>query len=79
MDEVKDKDTTIGQRSRLRRAIVEIKNKPIRWLVATGKVVPFVAKGRKMYMYRLTHKERLIFSIVGNQKVIHDLIDIDDL
>ena len=77
--EVKKSNITVRELNKIKRAILDIGNQPLKWLVFTGRVVPFNYRGKKLYMYRLNYKERLIFSIEDNKRIIYDIVGVNDI
>lgn len=72
--EVKKSELTIRELNNIKKAIVDICENSLRWLMLTGRVVSFTLRGKKMYMYRLNHKERIIFNIEDGKRIIYDII-----
>ena len=77
LTEVKKSELTIRELNNIKKAIVDICDNSLRWLMLTGKVVSFNLRGKKMYMYRLNRKERIIFNIENGKRIIYDIVSTD--
>ncbi|QTE74049.1 hypothetical protein JS518_14325 [Clostridiales bacterium FE2010] len=64
---------------RLSRAAAKIDKRNIKALILTGKVRKLnVQNGTNpVYMYRMSPRERILFSVDKGQNLIHDVVDIE--
>ena len=65
------------QAQKISRAIAELQNTDIRVLQKTGRVVKLRTPNiSEIYAFRVGTSERILFTPVENQIVVHDIIDI---
>lgn len=63
------------------RAIANIDATPIEIMCKTGKAKKIDVAGQSgnIYMYRVGNRERIIFSVENEKKIVQDLVDVDNL
>ena len=63
------------------RAIATIDATPIEVMCKTGKAKRIHVAGQSgnVYMYRAGNKERIIFSVENEKKIVQDFVDVDNL
>lgn len=61
---------------RLKRAIINISSSNIENLCKSGRVKKLKIQGYEdLYAYRVSSSERIVFSLINGQKIIHDIVD----
>lgn len=65
------------QAQKIARAISELQNTDIRVLQKTGKVVKLrIPNASEIYAFRVGMSERILFTPVENQIMVHDIVDV---
>ena len=63
------------------RAIATIEATPVEIMCKTGKAKKIDVAGQSgnIYIYRAGNRERVIFSVENEKKIVQDLVDVDNL
>lgn len=68
------------QARRLKKAIVDINSSSIESLCKSGRVKKLQNHGQKnLYSYRVSSSERILFSATGEQTIVHDIVNTNNI
>lgn len=78
ISKIENPDTSVRELDRIKKAIIDISDVPLKKLMSSKKVVSFSVGNTQLYMYRFSLKKRLIFAIIKDNKYLYDIISVDD-